>query len=271
MPSFDVVSCLGFQTKNYGLRFEHANRDEIGRVAGAVNGMLAELAAAHERDVAHEVRAAEDALGLLVGVTQAASSAGSAAEPGCGSAPGPWSTGKARLAHWGGGNYADDVPQRKADKLNADWEALTKELHDPQRVLRRLGHRLVPLDGRDPEHLHLGAGQREHERDHIVVARVAIDQNRNRHQRAGISSSSATVGSHRGAPGREVGIAPVGRKASPAVPSLAVVRLADVRHLGAGARVSPRSGAHRRRVRLARTGARSLRYSITSVGLTIAR
>ncbi|HML12429.1 MAG TPA: ATP-binding protein [Xanthobacteraceae bacterium] len=36
---------------------------------------LVRLAAAHERDVAHQVRAAEDALGLLVGVTAAASSA----------------------------------------------------------------------------------------------------------------------------------------------------------------------------------------------------
>ena len=63
------------ETKDYGLRFEHANRDEIGRVAGAFNGMLAELSEAHARDVAHQVRAAEDALGLLVGVTTAASSA----------------------------------------------------------------------------------------------------------------------------------------------------------------------------------------------------
>jgi PAS domain S-box-containing protein len=63
------------ETKDYGLRFEHANQDEIGRVAGAFNGMLAELSAAHELDVAHQVRAAEDALGLLVGVTAAASSA----------------------------------------------------------------------------------------------------------------------------------------------------------------------------------------------------
>src|SRR5262249_28126959 len=63
------------ETKDYSLRFEHANQDEIGRVAGAFNGMLAELAAAHERDVAHHVRAAEAALGLLVGVTAAASSA----------------------------------------------------------------------------------------------------------------------------------------------------------------------------------------------------
>jgi PAS domain S-box-containing protein len=67
------------ETKDYGLRFEHAKEDEIGRVAGAFNGMLAELAAAHERDVAHQVRAAEDALSLLVGVTGAASSADSAA------------------------------------------------------------------------------------------------------------------------------------------------------------------------------------------------
>jgi len=67
------------ETKDYGLRFEHANHDEIGRVAGAFNGMLAELSAAHERDVAHQVRAAEDALSLLVGVTGAASSATSAA------------------------------------------------------------------------------------------------------------------------------------------------------------------------------------------------
>jgi PAS domain S-box-containing protein len=67
------------ETKDYGLRFEHAHQDEIGRAAGAFNRMLAELAAAHERDVAHQVRAAEDALGLLVGVTEAASSAVTAA------------------------------------------------------------------------------------------------------------------------------------------------------------------------------------------------
>ena len=65
-----------------------------------------------------------------------------------------------------------------------DGNLAGQELHDPQRVLRRLGHRLVPLDGRDPEHLHLGARQREHERDHVVVAGVAVDQNRDRHERA---------------------------------------------------------------------------------------
>ena len=66
-------------TRDYGLRFEHANQDEIGRVAGAFNGMLAEVANAHEVDVAHQVRAVENALNLLVGVTEAASSAPTAA------------------------------------------------------------------------------------------------------------------------------------------------------------------------------------------------
>jgi PAS domain S-box-containing protein len=67
------------ETKDCGLRFEHAGRDEIGRVAGAFNGMLAELAAAHEADVTQQVRAAEGALSLLVGVTATASSAPTAA------------------------------------------------------------------------------------------------------------------------------------------------------------------------------------------------
>jgi len=67
------------ETRDYGLRFEHANQDEIGRVAGAFNGMLAEVANAHEVDVAHQVRAVENALNLLVGVTEAASSAPTAA------------------------------------------------------------------------------------------------------------------------------------------------------------------------------------------------
>ena len=63
------------ETKDYALRFDQANQDEIGRVAGAFSGMLTELAAAHEVDVARQVRAAQEALGLLVGVTAAASSA----------------------------------------------------------------------------------------------------------------------------------------------------------------------------------------------------
>jgi PAS domain S-box-containing protein len=65
--------------KDYELRFDNTQQDEIGRVAGAFNGMLAELAAAHQLHVTQQVRSAEDALGLLVGVTEAASSAVTAA------------------------------------------------------------------------------------------------------------------------------------------------------------------------------------------------
>jgi signal transduction histidine kinase len=38
-------------TKNYGLRFKYASRDEIGGLAAAFNEMLAELAAAREREI----------------------------------------------------------------------------------------------------------------------------------------------------------------------------------------------------------------------------
>lgn len=63
------------ETKNYALRFDHANRDEIGRVAGAFNDMLAELSAAHERVVADQARSTQDALDFLVDVTGVASAA----------------------------------------------------------------------------------------------------------------------------------------------------------------------------------------------------
>ena len=39
------------ETKNYNLRIDHHNQDEIGRLAVAFNGMLSELAAAREREM----------------------------------------------------------------------------------------------------------------------------------------------------------------------------------------------------------------------------
>jgi signal transduction histidine kinase len=39
------------ETKNYGLRFNHESRDEIGRLAGAFNEMLGELSVAREREI----------------------------------------------------------------------------------------------------------------------------------------------------------------------------------------------------------------------------
>ena len=49
------------------------------------------------------------------------------------------------------------------------------ELEHPQRVGGRLGERLVAGDGRDAEQLELGRGQREQDRDRVVVAGVAVE------------------------------------------------------------------------------------------------
>ena len=38
-------------TKNYGLRFDYESRDEIGRLGGAFNEMLGELAVSREREI----------------------------------------------------------------------------------------------------------------------------------------------------------------------------------------------------------------------------
>ena len=46
------------QTKNYKLRTDYESRDEIGRLAAAFNAMLAELAAAREREAADAARKA---------------------------------------------------------------------------------------------------------------------------------------------------------------------------------------------------------------------
>jgi signal transduction histidine kinase len=46
------------ETKNYNLRIDHHNQDEIGRLAVAFNGMLSELAAAREREMSEHSEAA---------------------------------------------------------------------------------------------------------------------------------------------------------------------------------------------------------------------
>ena len=46
------------ETKNYNLRIDHHNNDEIGRLAVAFNGMLSELAAAREREMSEHSEAA---------------------------------------------------------------------------------------------------------------------------------------------------------------------------------------------------------------------
>ena len=49
------------ETKDYGLRTNLERRDEIGQLATAFNAMLAELAAAREREAADQARNARDA------------------------------------------------------------------------------------------------------------------------------------------------------------------------------------------------------------------
>ena len=46
------------ETKDYGLRANLHRRDEIGRLAGAFNAMLEELAAAREREISDQERSA---------------------------------------------------------------------------------------------------------------------------------------------------------------------------------------------------------------------
>lgn len=46
------------ETKNYGLRFDYDSRDEIGRLGGAFNEMLGELAVAREREIMNQTEIA---------------------------------------------------------------------------------------------------------------------------------------------------------------------------------------------------------------------
>jgi hypothetical protein len=55
------------------------------------------------------------------------------------------------------------------------------ELEDAQRVGRGLRERLVAGDRRDAEQLDLGTGEREQHRHRVVVAGIAVEQDRYRH------------------------------------------------------------------------------------------
>ena len=55
-----------------------------------------------------------------------------------------------------------------------------REVEHAERVRGRLLERLVAVHGRDAEHLQLRAREREQERDRVVVARVAVEDDRDR-------------------------------------------------------------------------------------------
>ena len=70
-----------------------------------------------------------------------------------------------------------------------------RELEHLERVSGRLVERLVPGDRRDGEELDLRAGERKEHRDGVVVAGIAVENDRNRAHAARAVSTSAAVGS----------------------------------------------------------------------------
>ena len=81
------------------------------------------------------------------------------------------------------------------------------EREHAERVVGRLLERLVAVHGGDADELDLGARQREQERDRVVVAGIAVEDDWIVIARS-ISSTSAAVGSDGCAPKREAAIAP---------------------------------------------------------------
>ena len=180
---------------------------------------------------------------------------------------------EARLAvHVGG--HARLAHERPAGAGGDRDLAAAGELEHADRVGGRLLERLVAGDRRDAPQLELGAAEREQDRDRVVVAGVAVEQDRRAHA-VSISSTSAAVGSDGWAPAREAASAPAAQarrsassrsrpsssettrhavKASPAaVPSTASTR----GRLRARPRGRPRSAPRPRRRASAPAGAAS--------------
>ena len=88
------------------------------------------------------------------------------------------------------------------------------ELEHVERVARRLVERLVAGDGRDRAQLDLGRGEREQDRDRVVVAGVAVDDDRACSQaarpprRRSGSDAARRAGRRRARPRRRRGGAP---------------------------------------------------------------
>ena len=72
---------------------------------------------------------------------------------------------------------------RSAPAATGDLAA-AGEIEHAQGVRRRLRERLVPVHGRDAEHLHLGARERQQQRDRIVVPGIAVEDDRGAHARS---------------------------------------------------------------------------------------
>src|SRR4029450_3901019 len=67
------------------------------------------------------------------------------------------------------------------------------ELQHAERIRRRLVDGLVAGDCRHGEHVELGAPKRKEERERVVLARVAVDENRNHATTAPGTSTGTTA------------------------------------------------------------------------------
>ena len=83
-----------------------------------------------------------------------------------------------------------------------------RQLEHAQGVRGRLVERLVARHGRHADELDLRRGEREQDRDRVVVAGIAVEDDRRRCHAPSIASTSADVGSDGCAPSREAATAP---------------------------------------------------------------
>ncbi len=96
--------------------------------------------------------------------------------------------------------------------------AATGELEHAQRVVRRLVERLVAGDGRHADELELGRREGQQDRDRVVVAGIAVEDDRSRSHAPSIAATSDAVGSEGCAPSREAASAPAAQARSSASP-----------------------------------------------------
>src|SRR5207248_2454395 len=90
----------------------------------------------------------------------------------------------------------------------------SRELEDLQCVRRRLVDRLVARDRGDADELELGRRERQQNRDRVVVAWIAVEDDRGRSHASSIAATSSAAGSEGCAPAREAAIAPAATTAS---------------------------------------------------------
>ena len=101
---------------------------------------------------------------------------------------------------------AEVAPQRRLGAGGDRDVAPAGDLERDERVAGRLVERLVAGDGRDADQLDLRRGEREQDRDRVVVAGVAVDDDRCRAHSS--ASTSSAVGSEVWAPKRDAASAP---------------------------------------------------------------